>query len=1118
MRSSALCAIAIAAAHLVGWCCPVFAQDSGGSAAPGANGPSPPANAESATPGVEESLPTLYYLEDKDGNLIAVPGFSWEDFREYYDLKHQIQQREQRPRFSFQHLSASGTADQDHAELTIQISVRVREEGWVRVPLHFDQTVLREPAAYQGPGEGFVHWEEGGGHIGWIRGQAAEQHELTLKALVPLSRIGNENRLNLRAPRATVSQLKLKVPEAKAEGEVPPEATLETSSNAAGGGTEFNVLWQGGDLQLTWRKPGGPTAQKPTVLTAEGTILARIDKFSADAEATLVVRGSGAPFERFHVRLPPGARLLQDISTDPALTFTPSGPEKDVIEVARLKKDTEPITLHLATRRPHSVDKPDESFELAGFEVVEAVRQSGHVAIAVAGDRQVRWRCGRGIEQIEVDQLPDALRQVGVVAGFEYFHFAQPSSLTARLVPQTTRVSVEPLYKLLVDADRVRLEAELKYAVRGGKVFQLDVGLPPGWEPGAVGPENVAAVDQVAVVDSNVLSIPLAQPLGGQITLWFHAEWPIPEESKSLRLFLPEPVVNSPGQATVVVVASDNVELIPDHGSMVGLTLHELDPQIELPRRQQAPLCFRGAAKARFAADLRVRTQSIAVEVISQISLDQQAGNVEQKLAYTIAHIPTDHLVVDVPRSLAGSSRLVFQYDGQTVPCNDLPGAEDPSGVAGAVRRRVALPETCIGACELVVRYPLQLPQFVPNRPAAFFAPLVMPGQGELLGNRLYVSAATGMEVSSSTNAWKLAQSGMLRSGGRRGLQLAAEGREEQVGLEVRVADEDQAASIVVERAWVQTWLTYSTRQDRAVFRFTSNRSELEVTLPSGTSLGQVQVLLDGKRVNGQAAGKDRLIIPLSDDSSFHRYVLELDYFFPGRRPGPGRFSIEVPHLGDDAWVRRIYWQLVLPKNEHVVARPESFVNEYAWGWDRYFWGRKPLLGQEELEAWAGVANREPVPKEAVLPIHQGANFYLFSRFGRIDRCELRTAGRTWIVLLASGTALVAGLLLIYVPASRHPAVLFGVGVVLLCVGLLYPEPALLVSQSASLGLALVLLAGLWKRSVVRRREAALPEASSAILEKGSTEVQYQLPAAGNQGSTRTAPAAEPPPAPDANA
>ena len=162
------------------------------------------------------------------------------------------------------------------------------------------------------------------------------------------------------------------------------------------------------------------------------------------------------------------------------------------------------------------------------------------------------------------------------------------------------------------------------------------------------------------------------------------------------------------------------------------------------------------------------------------------------------------------------------------------------------------------------------------------------------------------------------------------------------------------------------------------------------------------------------------------------------------------------------------------------------------------------------METWAGAAT-----SDRSSPV--GTNRYLFSTMGNVQRCELRTADRFWIVLIASGGALVAGLLLIYVPSSRHPGSLFGASVVLICVGAWFPEPTLLLAQAASLGLALTLMAGLLERGVARRRRRTMiPEVSSSILEKGSTQTQYQPPKAANQISTQTAGPVVPPP--DSNA
>ena len=130
-------------------------------------------------------------------------------------------------------------------------------------------------------------------------------------------------------------------------------------------------------------------------------------------------------------------------------------------------------------------------------------------------------------------------------------------------------------------------------------------------------------------------------------------------------------------------------------------------------------------------------------------------------------------------------------------------------------------------------------------------------------------------------------------------------------------------------------------------------------------------------------------------------------------------------------------------------------------------------------------------------------NVYLFSAFGNVQQAEVRTAGRTWIVLWASGAALVAGLLLIYVPVSRHPATLLTMGMALLAAGLIAPEPTLLLAQAACLGLVLTLLAGMLERGVTRRRRMlARNEPSSSRVELGSTHTGFRPAIPDNPPST----------------
>jgi hypothetical protein len=1111
--------------HLLLVCCLAAAQEGKTPAPLKGAATLPPKPAEPTLSPIEESRPEQYYLKDQQGHLVAVPNFTYEEFDKLYKLSQGLAQPDPRPRYVLQSISANGTAEAGYAELAVQVGILVREDAWVRVPLGFDQAFLREPAQHQGPGEGFIRFEDGGhGYVAWLRGPAGEHHELTLNLLVPLVVVGDESRLKLLAPRATVSQLKLKVPVAHAVGKVSEGAGLLTPSGAGDQATQFSVVGLGGDFELSWHRPTSQPAEQPTVLEAEGAVLTRIDARGADAEATLKVHGSGAPFDRFQVRLPPGASLVPGIpasssgySVAPVEDGGGSALHQGLVEVRLPEKKSGPVEVRLATRRLHDPKRPDEWFELGGFEVVGAARQWGHIDVAAHSDWQVLWGDSRGVRRVEPLPLED------VVAGFDYH--AQPYSLTARIVPKKTRISVEPEYRLLVDAGRVQLQANLKYTIHGAKAYKLDVALPAGWKSAEVEPEHLVAADGISRTEGDVLTIPLLQPSTGKLELRLSARWPIPAGSSSLVLPLPQPRADWPGPAAVAVVPADNVELIPDHGSMVGLIRQPVRLPMELPDRQQPPLFYRSeAAGAVFAADFRVHPQRITVGVTGRVSLDEQGGQVQQKLAYTIDYEPADNLTVEVPRPLAESGQLEFYYGGQPLTPAVLPGDGNRQDTSGPVRMQIDLPQACIGTCELEVRYPLRLVELVPgmaqlarHKPVVLHLPLVMPGAVALLSNKLYVTALPELKVRLPDHeAPAVWQKEVQQPGLPPGLRLSAGQATSQVDLEVEL--DPQEGTTVVERAWVQTWLIPSARRDRAVFAFTSEQKELALIIPAGATADRVQAWLDGRQVVGRTDNQGRLLIPFSGDTNQGGHLLELQCEFPPGPRSPGHLSIELPRLAGDVRVEALYWQLAVPWNEHVVAAPEGLTNEFTWQWNGYFWGRQPLLDQSELAAWVRLGPGTQGPQQEFAP--HGVNYYLFSSMGNVERCELRTAARSWILLSASGAALVAGLLLIYVPLTRHPAALLVSAVGLLCVGILYyPEPAVLLAQAASLGLALALLAGVLERSLARRRRVATAlETPSVIMERASTQAHYPVPAAGTQSSTQSAPAIVLPSAPDPNA
>jgi hypothetical protein len=832
-----------------------------------------------------------------------------------------------------------------------------------------------------------------------------------------------------------------------------------------------------------------------------------LDSRSITAEATLSVRSFGAPFDRFTVQLPAGAELSPGTSNGFSLVALNAekdsrGQQSRRVLVQLPKKTAGPVEVRLACRRDYRPAKDQAWCELAGFEVLGATRQWGTLAVAAAGDWQVLW--GTSSDLRETDQLPDVLRKDELVAGFEYS--AQPYSLTARLTPRKTRINVEPRYILHVDRNQLRLDGKLTYTIRGAKIATLDIAIP-GWELDEVGPDSLVAADGVTV-NGNSIAIPLTQPTSGTVDLRLQAHRAIDSKASSFVVGLPQPQANAQGPMYVTVIAADNVELTPNPKGISGLVRQQVAPQMQekLPDRQQKPLYYRGVGgTAAFAADFRLHVQRVTVDVATEVSLRQRTAEIEQRQTYAVAYEPIDRLTIAVPRILAATKRVQAFCEGKSLEL--VADAEDLVGVdpASLVSMRVTLPGIRIGTCELLLRYAVPTAEPMPGKPTAVSLPLPMPEAGQLLTNRLVVRAARNIRPALRKDAdWNVTERDSSVADDSAACRLASSKLTHRLDLELRW-EADDADTTIVDRAWVQTWFNSSERQDRAAYQLITSRKEIEAQLPAGADASQAIVLIDGKRIECRTVAEGRLLIPLPGPREERRFVLELLYRFTDSRPPVGTMQPEFPHLGRNVWVRRMYWQLVLPVDEHVLTNPEGFTGEFAWEWQNYFWGRRPLLDQEQLEVWVGATSRSPLPERV--------NTYLFSSIGNVEAASLRTAARTWIVLGASGIALVLGLLFLYVPASRHPASLLILSIGLLAIGIVAPEPTLLLTQAASLGLALTLFSGLLERGILRRRRTSgRKEFSSSRVELEAIPTPLRSPLITDPASTEALqPIVEPP-------
>ncbi len=1083
-------------------------------AAPAFAAEQPAAKPAAYKPLPSEVEPPVYYLPDKDGKLQLVLGFALEEFNELFKLKNRLALQNRRPSFSIENLTLSGSADRQRVEFDAQYSVTVHEAGWVGVPLRLNDAVLLELAGYEGPGEHFPHFEpQGHGYVIWIRSEAETTHQIKLKLLSPVTHIGSETHLHLSLPRdVALSQLRLQVPLPRAVAKVSEGGILE-STRELGEKTELKVVGLGGELDVAWHAAEAQVAGLPTVLEATGAVQIHINGRNVSSDAKLTVRSLGGEFDRFQVRLPPGAECTDAAQAGISLVAVDAAAAKGKLyEVKLEKKTTGPVEIRLVTERLHNAPQAGEALELAGFEVLGAVRQWGTIAVQVEGNWQVQWG---HTNQGQVDELSGRLRPDDRTAAFEYF--VQPYSLTARIVPQKTRVRVEPEYVLLVGSHEAQLRAKLKYTVRGAKVRTLDVDLG-GWEVDSVGPDTLVDGDALALSQRTPFTIPLLQASSGEMELTLEAHQKIAPDAARIALELPHPQGEVIANANVAVVPSDNIELVLQPEETKSLAPQAIRPQIKLPDRQQDPLYFRTeGSDARFVASLKVHEQSISATMSTQLDVDERQTRIAERIVFQITYQPTDHLTLGIPRSLR-ADRLKITLDGQRL----LPAVlrERPDSEAEVIPMRVALPAPRIGRCELEVSYVTPHEKPVGTASTTVKIPLVIPGEGQLTTNELVVLPKAGISArcaKDSKGAWT---DDVRNRPAANGAELALSARRAiaEVALALSSTERQAASATTIQRAWIQTQLTEAQRQDRAVYLLTTSEPRLQIALPPEADMGSLELTIDSRRVTPDSVHQRDVTVTLPTPAH-SEYLLQLDYHFASRPPA-GQLALECPQIKSAQWVQQLYWQLVLPATEHLLVAPDDFTREFRWVWSSFHWNRRPSLGQRELESWIGALpggdsgrpTRE-TPEQYAARQQAGINStnqYLFSTVGTVEPLAVYTLSRARLVLGASLPLLVGGLLLIYFPAARHPGVLLGLALLLAAGSFFDPELALLLAQASSLGLALALMAALLARASARPAVVSstvpMHGSSQSLVERSATEMYQRAPSAGLQPSTSTEP------------
>jgi hypothetical protein len=391
----------------------------------------------------------------------------------------------------------------------------------------------------------------------------------------------------------------------------------------------------------------------------------------------------------------------------------------------------------------------------------------------------------------------------------------------------------------------------------------------------------------------------------------------------------------------------------------------------------------------------------------------------------------------------------------------------------------------------VVSRFHLPLDQLRATSTVPLDIPLAMPLQGEFAGNSLNVQCEPGLSAAMRpAGHWKLIEQAKPDDGQLRLTSATAVG---VAPLSLAVEERPGAGTTVVERVWIQTWLSDHSRQERAVFRISTAEPRVSLVLPPNVDADQLEALLDSRPIRPVIRNGNTVVVALP--TAAKEYTLELRYPY-ANGVADSFVALNVPGFGEGVPLRRLYWQLILPRNQHLLASDSNLTPAFRWTWQGLHWSRVNLLDQSDLENWTETF-REPAASELL-------NVYLFSVIGNSESLTVRIARRSTIVFFASSIALAIVLVALYAAPLRRPRWIMAIGIGLAVLAVAYPEPAIVLAQAALLGIGLAVVAAFLHRLLPRDASAEDVSGLSngASLERSSTEVFHRPQPSASPSST----------------
>ncbi len=980
-------------------------------------------------------------------------------------------------------VSMGGEVHDDLARLTFDLGIHLTGDEPEWVPIRLDSQIVS--SAREGDRDLPVRTVQAGGHEVQVRGNGTHRVQVAVSAVVlPAKGAGDGRRLEVRIPEAASTRVQIVLAANAAEvASVGPGGTREPLGlepiEGAQRARASGFLTPRKSVEIGWRIKPNTGAEGASLVTAQGEISIDVERGSLLARSSWEIRSEQGSLRRLDLRVDPADELVGLELNGRPVAEDPHRDRSSGVIAVPLPEAIGPggsCRMVVTTRRVFSAEGPTR-VTYRGLPMASVVAQTGFLAISQRGaDPWVTAVPGRGLGAIDPrTELPAGLRaRPSIVLAYRFAE--QPFDLAIQIDPSPPASRAEMRATVVVDKTRAKLDANLEYTVSRGRIFEVQVALPPGLTVDSVGPPSAVAAHEVLAEGRGaprrlVARLTPEASENGKFTMRIGGEQSI-EPGPNVEIGMPRPIESQSRGGLIAVIASPGVSVDLSEPSSTFVPAPAEPPSSWSWPMEVGPSAIRPAlwlrhddATTSLSLSIRLRDRVVREETTLQARIDRRRLDVDQSTTLQVQFGGIARLDVLVPVEV----ERAWQVDGLDVLRREPIGPAE----SGFVPYRLTLARELTDAHQVRFRMGLAFaPSLIPDVPRRLEVPRIrMIGAESASPSVVRVAAVAGIDLIGDGTGWTVPDDSgpAIESGPPVRLERSAGGPIVVVAKAHPILALPKVVASSLELLSARE--ADGSLRTSATYRVVLHDGSLVVSIPSGATWVKARVgteaVVEVERASG-SPGTYRFNLP-SDGGPVS---VTLEYLQPLATLSTGAW--EGPKLASGGVVEETTWEVRIPSHLTLAGVPRGWTEQNEWVWDRSWFVRRPAGSRTE-------------------PRKDGMRAYRFGRVGEPADLSPYIISTSGLIGIISGIVLAFGLLALTARSwSRAATVLATLTILALAVAT-PPSVVPLVLQASTLGFVLIAVAAFTQLVVDRRpsSRSSLPASLSSlrpVVDAGSEE------------------------------